>query len=197
MKDRIIILFGGIGAGKSVVSRVLRLCGLKVYDCDSEAKRLMDKSPVFLNKLADTLGEEYLFPDGSLNRRRLAERVFSDKEALDWLNGEVHQMVREDILKNANDGIFFIESAIPVVSGLLDIADEVWLIDAPEDQRVLRAAERSNLPAETIYARVRAQQCEMSGVLESGLPVTVIDNSENAPVLDEILSKIHLLERNN
>ena len=68
---------GGIGSGKSVVSHILRIAGLPVYDTDSEAKHIMD-SPAVKQQISDTWGPELYLADGSLDRRRLAAIVFND-----------------------------------------------------------------------------------------------------------------------
>ena len=80
MRKCLIGITGGIGAGKSVVSRMLRLKGYPVYDCDSRAKVLMEESAYILTSLKSRLGEECVLESGELNRAQIAERVFSCEE---------------------------------------------------------------------------------------------------------------------
>ncbi|MDE6458817.1 MAG: dephospho-CoA kinase, partial [Muribaculum sp.] len=82
----LIAIAGGIGSGKSVVSRILRAMGCKVYDCDSEARRLMDNDEVIKCRLAEMIAPEVILHDRSIDRRRLAEIVFADRRKLETLN---------------------------------------------------------------------------------------------------------------
>ena len=96
---------GGIGSGKSVVSHILRIAGLPVYDTDSEAKRIMD-SPVVKNQIIATWGTTLYQADGSLDRRKLANIVFNNPEQLTTLNNIVHPAGRNaarPLLRCGND----------------------------------------------------------------------------------------------
>ena len=96
MKKTIAIV-GGIGSGKSVVSHILRLLGYDVYDCDSNAKLLMNTSTRIQSQLIDAFGSEVVSSNGEINRRRLSDIIFRDKTSLNTINGIVHPAVKEDI----------------------------------------------------------------------------------------------------
>lgn len=96
MKPFVICITGGIGSGKSVVSRVLRLNGYPVYDCDSEAKVLMETDPEVREGLKKILGNDAFFNNGKLNRKFVASIIFSDSEKRREVNGLVHEAVRKD-----------------------------------------------------------------------------------------------------
>ena len=183
---------GGIGSGKSVVSRILRLRGEAVYDCDLEAKRIMDSSEEVLMALNNRYGDAVCPPKGPICRPELARRVFdSDKERL-WLNSLVHRLVREDVSlwlsARMAEGreLCFVESAIPASSGLAGMCDEVWTVTAADEVRVARVKDRDTLPEEAIWSRIRSQK-EEDRVL-SGLPVRIriIDNSGDRSLLLQI-----------
>ena len=113
MKKRIAII-GGIGSGKSVVSQILRVMGFPVYDCDAEAKRLMDNSQKIKSRIVDAFGEESLL-NGQLNRPYLATMVFGHPENLKKLNGIVHPEVHADFeqwVSECNADAVFVETAI-------------------------------------------------------------------------------------
>lgn len=184
-----VLIAGGIGAGKSVVSRILRLEGHVVYDCDLRARELMDGSDEFKKSLAVHLGSAMVTPTGDIDRRALAARVFSDQEALQWLNHKVHAMVREDILSRSEKNLF-IESAIPASSGLLGLATAVWWVDAPEPLRINRVMSRSGLSRDEALARIEAQRSEYRETMDCGLPVVVIDNDGDTPLLDVVCSLV-------
>jgi len=189
---------GGIGAGKSVVSRMLRLMGYSVYDCDVEAHRLMDSSRDFKLALAETLGEDMIsgsWDGGEIDRAVLAGRVFGDDEALAWLNSKVHAMVREDIsswISRHDNAPCFIESAIMASSGLLKYCGSVWWVDAPVELRIHRAMRRSGMTREQVVARMAAQKVEFEAIENSGTPLVFIDNSGMQSILARIRNLLNL-----
>ena len=183
---------GGIGSGKSVVSRILRLRGEQVYDCDLEAKRIMDSSEEVLTALHKRYGDAVCPEGGPICRPELARRVFGSDEERLWLNGLVHRLVRKDVARRHAACVaegkerFFVESAILASSGLTAMCDEVWLVTAPEEIRVARTVARDSLSEEAIRSRIRSQHDEERLLLASGIPVKVIDNSGLIPLLPQV-----------
>ena len=188
---------GGIGSGKSVVSRILRLRGEPVYDCDLEAKRIMDSSHEVLAALNARYGDPVCPPGGPICRQELAGRVFSCDEERLWLNALVHRLVREDVGRwheaRVSEGRerCFVESAIPASSWLAEMCAEVWLVTASEDVRVARTMTRDGIPEEAIRARIRSQAEEERLLESSGIPLRTIDNSGYMPVLPQIQHRLH------
>ncbi|MCH5224419.1 MAG: dephospho-CoA kinase [Muribaculaceae bacterium] len=194
-RDITIGITGGIGSGKSVVSRVLRCNGFKVFDCDYEAKVIMNKEPTKLSLIA-AFGEEIYTPDGNLNRPLMSEIIFNDKEKLRFVNSIVHQEVKNFIRmeRKKTRGYFFIESAILSGSGITDFCDEVWLVVAPERLRLKRAMERDGVTQEKIETRMKAQSKELSQLSQE--KVTVLRNDEFHAILPEILKKTKIYQQN-
>ena len=83
-----VAITGGIGSGKSVVSRLLRVEGYPVYDCDSQAKRIMDNDAEIQRQLQKAFGEDVVV-DGVIHRQKLASLVFGNSENLRKLNKEM------------------------------------------------------------------------------------------------------------
>lgn len=183
---------GGIGSGKSVVSRILRLRGEPVYDCDLEAKRIMDSSGEVLAALNGRYGDSVCPPKGPICRQELARRVFGYDEERLWLNALVHRLVREDVgrwqASRMAEGHVrcFVESAIIASSGLADMCGEVWLVTAPEKVRIARTMMRDGIAEEAILARIRSQAEEERLIESSGVPVRTIDNSGSKPLLNQL-----------
>ena len=180
---------GGIGAGKSVVSQVLRTLGYEVFDCDIEARRLMDSDQDIKHRLSSEISPETVNADGLIDRRRLSEIVFSDKIMLERLNSIVHSSVREEIerwrtLDRPNDRIF-VETAILYESGLDRMVDAVWLVDAPEEIRITRVMSRNKCTADEVRARIQSQKYIPEQPHSS---VYNILNDGFEPVLPQILS---------
>lgn len=189
MGYEVIGITGGIGAGKSVVSRILRLKGYPVYDCDSEARSLMESSEEILAALQGRFGEECILECGGLNRGYIASRVFNDAEELTWLNALVHGAVREDVRDwveahaSAGKEILFVESAILYTSGLDKMCDRIWLVTAPEELRLERAMQRGGASEEDLRRRIESQRMEFDS-----LPARKVSEIENscASLLDRV-----------
>ena len=163
---RLIGITGGIGSGKSVVSQVLASFGYKVYNCDKEAKRIMDMSETVKKQLSDRISADVIDDSGCIRRSLLSEIVFSDKEKLLILNDIVHASVREDVqqwlmeLSRNNCKTAFIESAILFASHLDEDVDAVWKVTAPLNLRISRVMSRDGLSRDHILRRIESQQKE-------------------------------------
>lgn len=155
----LIAVTGGIGSGKSIVSNVLRHLGYPVYDCDVEARRLMDSSSEIRDKIAARIDSNCIV-DGCIDRRRLAAIVFADPEALASLNGIVHGAVRAhlDDWRASQRGLCFVETAILYQSHIDRMVDSVWEVIAPVGLRVSRVMARSGLTSTEVKARINSQE---------------------------------------
>lgn len=193
---RLILVSGGIGSGKSVVCRILRALGHDVYDSDAEARRIMDNSPAIIETIASEICREAICRENgysSIHRPTLAKAVFSDKEKLNRLNALVHGEVKADIMRRrdmlAEEGRYerplFVETAIPHSSGLDRMADEIWLVEAPEELRIERAMKRDNASRAAIEARIRTQTATESHLCNPS--VHSIINTPDSPLLPQIL----------
>lgn len=184
---KLIAITGGIGAGKSVVSRILSSMGYDVYDTDSKAKTISQSSAV-IARIFHHFGES-VFIDGNLNRVKLAEIVFADKEKLSILNQIIHPAVIDDILawKNNNlSEILFIETAILYQSGLNRHVEEVWEIVSPIETRIERVMLRNNISRQQVIERVNSQN-HLPDPCEIIPPTFQIINDNHTPVLPQIL----------
>lgn len=187
MKEaRLIGLTGGIGSGKSVVARVLRLKGYRVYDCDMEAKRLMEQSERIVSGLTDRFGKDCYTAEGHLNRPFLAEKIFNDKEDREWLNHLVHSAVRDDLVRwlYGSKGISFVESAILHTSSLDEYCNQVWVVDAPLELRIDRAMMRGGIDLNNLLARIESQRGELEEI--DGEKIRIINNSGSESLLLQI-----------
>lgn len=185
---RLIGLTGGIGSGKSVVSRILRIRGCSVYDCDLEARRLMDGSEDVCRRLKDRWGEDIYDACGRLDRRRVAEFVFGDDSERAWLDALVHGLVRDDVRRwqdrHAAEPLLFVESAILCTSGLAMMCREVWVVTAPVDVRMARIRIRNGLTEVQARSRIDAQRHEADLLRE--LPSSRLLGFLKIPVRSEI-----------
>lgn len=153
-------LSGGIGAGKSTIAHVLRGLGVFVVDADQLAREVLSPShPVYEAVLAN-FGADLAFPDGSLDRRLLAQRAFSSPESTSLLNLLTHPAISAlawEQLKSAPQGSCALYD-VPLLTTCEDASlfDVVIMVSAPEELRVNRLISRG-LCEEDARARMRTQ----------------------------------------
>lgn len=151
---------GGIGSGKSVVSKLLQLMGIPVYIADVESKRLTETDPDIRAALISLLGDE-VYQDGKLNRPLLASYIFGNKDNLTMVNGIIHPRIKDDFRRWAQSHssypIVGIEAAILIEAGFTEDVDQVVLVYAPQEIRLRRAVSRDACAAEQIQQRMRNQ----------------------------------------
>ena len=186
----IIGVTGGIGSGKSVVCRFLRILGYSVYDSDERAKVLMDSSTSIKSALVAEFGADVCI-DGVLDRRRLAEIVFADAMALNRLNAIVHPAVKSDFNeRRQGERAVFIESAILIEAGFSDVVDTIWLVTASEEIRVERIMSRNGCTRQEAMSRIHSQK---SDVEKEKFASRIIHNSDKKPLIPQIFSALSVL----
>ena len=183
-----IAIIGGIGSGKSVVSRLLSLMGYPVYDCDSNAKRLMDESEDIHRGLVDIFGPPAVTPEG-INRADIASIAFKDAEKLSKLNSLVHPAVLHDFDRWAqqNGEIVFVETAILSESGMSKSVDAVWSVEAPLECRVERVMVRNAMSREDVMRRISSQATTIPDEITS---VTHLINDDSHALIPQIVAAI-------
>lgn len=151
-----IAITGGIGCGKSVVCQVLRIMDYSVYDCDREAKRLMNVHPTLRAQLTETFGAEVYLPDGTLNKPYLSQKIFTNPDLLLRVNEMVHPVVADDCRASGCD---FVESAILYEAHFDEMIhpEKVWCVAAPEALRIERAMLRDHATRQQIISRISSQ----------------------------------------
>lgn len=173
---------GGIGSGKSRIAQELAKRGFVVYDCDREAKRIIEENDDVQKAIIALLGEEAFIhlplghvPGIRYNTKYVAKRVFSEPELLERLNAIVHPAVGEDIKrKMPEERTLLIESAILYEAGLDRLCDRIIVVDAPEDVRIARVIERDYHGEATadninkVRARMRTQGVKAEGLRAKG-----------------------------
>ena len=175
----VIGLTGGIGCGKSLVSRYLRSKNFTVIDADQIARQIMEPGSPGLEAAKEAFGLDILQADGSLNRQKLGGLVFQNQNLLEKLNAITHPLIRQaiqdEIKKHAQEALVIVD--IPLLfesGGYEEWVDEIWVVSASEAQQIQRIRERDGLTAQQAQARLDAQWPIAQKVALADL---VIDNS--------------------
>ena len=161
--SKVIGLTGGIGTGKTEVSKILEGLGAAVINADLLGHKAYRAGTDGWRQVVETFGEEVLAEDGEVDRRRLGQRVFSEPSAMEKLEAIVHPKIREmasqkiDQLRRENAGTIVFEAALLIEAGWDSLVDEVWVTYAPESEVVARLRQSKGLSEGEVRKRIGAQ----------------------------------------
>lgn len=187
----IIGLTGGIASGKSTVSAELRKMGVPVFDADAEARSAVNKGSEGLALVAAAFGSEYLTAAGELDRAKVSELVFHDKQALKTLENIIHKIVwqrAESFLENcraSKQQAAVLDVPLLIETGWHRQVDCVWLVAVSRRQQIERAMLRSGMTEEEVTARIEAQ---MPLAEKKQYADVVLDNSGS---LEQTIAAVH------
>ncbi len=190
---KVIGLTGGIGSGKSTVSRILAELGAVLIDADAVGHEAYQPGTETWKEVVAAFGQEVVAADGSIDRKKLGAIVFGDPAELERLNGimypRMHEMMADRIEEYRRQGVkvVVLEAAILLEAGWVSLADEIWLTVASESAVVERAKERTGLPEEQIRSRIHSQ---LSNEERKKRASVVISNDGS---LDELRAKVEEL----
>lgn len=188
-KPYIIGITGGIGTGKSQVSRYLTSLGYTVIDADQVAREVVEPGEVAWMRVLDRFGESVLNPDKTLNRRKLGEIIFGDDALRLELNDILHPLIRMRI--NAyieqyhGESVIFIDVPLLFETESRERYDEVVLIYAPDEVALSRILDRDRLSTELLTKKIASQ---LSIEIKRQLADAVI---YNIGTLDELKEEVN------
>jgi dephospho-CoA kinase len=185
-------LTGGIGSGKSEVSRRLAGHGAALIDADVAAREVVASGTPGLATVAEAFGDAVLRPDGSLDRERLGQIVFGDPELRARLNAIVHPLVRERMAEAeqaaaAKSPVVVHDVPLLAESRGRDGFDVVIVVDAPPELQLERLVDQRGMPGEQARARMAAQASREQRLAVADI---VIDNSGTLADLDRRVAEV-------
>ncbi len=188
-----IAITGGIGSGKSYVSSIFESLNIPIYNADVNSKKIVSSNFELKSKLIEILGED-CYINGELNRKKLANFIFSSDENRLLINSIIHPYVLKDFLKWSEEhsqyDIVGMESAILFESGFNKYVDKVVMVYAPLEIRINRTMSRDNSTREEVLARISAQ---MDDEQKRALSHYIINNggdNELLPQINGIINKL-------
>lgn len=181
---------GGIGSGKSTVAAMFARLGIYVVDADDVARAVVEPGGPCLHSIGAHFGETILLADGSLNRARLRETIFSDLTEKSWLENLTHPVIREQItaqLDAAESPYRILVSPLIFEKNQRHWVERVLVVDIPEIAQKNRSMARDKVSEDNITAIMqsqlsRKQRCQMAD--------DIIDNSQP---LEHTLQQVHKL----
>ena len=186
-------LTGGIGSGKTMVSKIFAEKGFKIFNSDEIAKTIIRNDHSVKNSIINFFGTNSYIGD-NLNSKYISEIVYSDKVKLNYLNSLVHPMVFhqfEKFLKSNLNSKILVESAILFESNFYKMLDDNILLISPKADRISRIIKRDNINRSEIEKIMSVQWSDKKKI---SLATYVIENINFAETSMQILSLISKIE---
>lgn len=192
---KIIGLTGGIGSGKSTIAGYFKALGVPVYIADEEARKLMN-NPEIIQKVQSVF-DENVIENKMLNRKKIAELVFSSPEKLKELNGIIHPEVKKHFASwvKAHEKHPFVikEAAILFESGSYKDCDKIIVVTASEDIRIQRVMARDAVTKAQVLDRMHHQWSEEKKIKMSDFVIQNSDLEQSKQKVSEILKELNNL----
>jgi dephospho-CoA kinase len=182
---------GGIGSGKSAVTRCFEQRGITVVDADMVARLIVEPGTPALAAIATHFGNAILQADGSLNRAALRSRVFSNDDERRWLEQLTHPLIGQAILAQisaSRSPYTILSSPLLLDTSQKALVDCVVVVDVPEALQLQRTMQRDSND-EAQVRRIMAAQMSRADRLERA--DIVIDNSRSLEELDSQVEELH------
>ncbi|ESU30823.1 hypothetical protein G3A_19900 [Bacillus sp. 17376] len=196
----VIGLTGGIASGKSTISAMFTELGITVIDADIEARLAVEPGEKAYNDIVSHFGTEILEEDGTINRPKLGEIIFNNKEKRLLLNSIVHPAVRERMAQKrakaeeANEKAVVMDIPLLFESNLTGLVEKIIVVYVDEHTQLERLMKRNGFSEEEAYSRIKSQMPLKDKV---GMADAVIDNSgsieQSRQQLLDILNKWEIL----
>ncbi|MBZ0059096.1 MULTISPECIES: dephospho-CoA kinase [unclassified Leclercia] len=187
----IVALTGGIGSGKSTVADAFSRLGVTIIDADILARQVVEPGTPALRAIAEHFGNDTIAPDGTLNRRKLRERIFAHPEEKAWLNALLHPLIQQETQKQIAQATSpYVLWVVPLLveNNLHDKADRVLVVDVSPATQIQRTIARDNVGREHAEQILAAQATR-----EARLAVAddVIDNNGAPDAIASDVARLH------
>lgn len=199
-KKFIVGLTGGIGSGKSTITNILSKYHIDIVDADIVAREVVAPNSDGLQEISQYFGDDFILPDGGLNRGLLRQHIFSHPKDKEWLNNLLHPMIREALFHQINltsSPYCVLVAPLLFENNLHSHMDHVVVIDVSEATQIERTCARDhNTVAEV--KRIIASQISRQARLDGA--DTIINNEgsleDNLHKLTQDVVKMDIKLRN-
>ena len=186
-------LTGGIGCGKTTVSKLFEHLNIPVIDADTLAHQLVEIGQPALNEIAHVFGSDILNVDGSLNRQKLSQLIFSNKQLKQELEAILHPRIYQAIqtaIQSLNSAYCIISIPLLFETNMIDLVDRILVIDCPVESQIERVQKRDGRPLAQIQAIIDNQVSRTYRITHAH---DLLDTSIANDKLAETVKKLHNL----
>ena len=193
MADFIVGLTGGIGSGKTTVANLFADLGVVLVDADIIAREVVSPGSAGLAAIVEHFGAEILLSDGNLDRAKLREHIFDNNEQRLWLNGLLHPLIRETMLKSCKEAQSnYVIMVVPLLfeNGLDRLVQRTLLVDISPELQQQRTMARDDVSAEQVQNIIGSQATRAEKLSKAD---DVIDNQGEISALKCKVSALNSL----
>ena len=184
-------LTGGIGSGKSTVAALLAMRGVPVIDTDEIAHRLSQPGQTSFDEIIHEFGEDILDENRRIDRNRLRERIFENKEERRKLEAILHPRIRataQEKLAELSAAYCILVIPLLIESGFQELTDRILVVDANENVQIQRTATRSGMSEAEIRVIMSAQATRAQRLQQAN---DVIENNADRKRLEAEVERMH------
>lgn len=186
-------LTGGIGSGKSTVARMFGALGVHWVDADDVAREVVEPGTPALAQIADHFGQDILLPDGGLDRAALRRIVFDAPEERAWLEGLLHPVIREELVRQLHPQDYALPYVLLVSPLLLEtdqhkLVDRVIVVDVPVDVQLERTMARDDNARDQVQRIIDAQIPREQRLQKAD---EVVDNNRPVTEVERRVDELH------
>ena len=189
-------LTGGIGSGKTAVSDQFQRLGINIIDTDIIARELISHNQAVLKKIVEIFSDKVLDSKGAIDRKKLAQIVFSNKEQKQQLENILHPAIRNEVNQKIQRVSLFTPPpeylivVIPLLleTGFTDLIDRILVVMAEENVRIERIKQRDNRPLGEIHAIISSQTNDDKRISAAD---DIIENNSDFKQLESQVRQLH------
>lgn len=193
---KIIGLTGGIGSGKTTVSRMFEKLGVPIFNSDLEARLIMNDKDI-ISKISLLFNDIVIDENGLLDRKKISNIVFKDKEKLKELNAIIHPLIKSHFnnwLKTHKNKKYVIkETAILFENNGQDLCDATILVTAPDEVRIQRVMNRDNKSREEVLQVMANQMPETEKMKLANYLIVNVDLKESCEKVYNLHKKLNII----
>lgn len=156
-------LTGGIASGKSTVAKMISNYHIPIVDADKIARQVVEPGEPVFCQIIETFGEDLILPDGNLNRKKLGDMIFNNKEKRETLNQMIHPKIGETMMRKvkqyeeSHQKSVVLDIPLLFESKLTHLVDKILLVYVNDDLQTKRLMERNHLTLEEAKSRITSQ----------------------------------------
>ena len=195
---KIIGITGSSGSGKTTIANILKEnYEAKIVDADKIVKEMTIPGTDYMNSIKKDLGQEFVYEDGNMNKKRLAEKIYNDETALKTLNNLTFKYIVDEMKQRvlqAKEKYVIIDAPLLIEAKLDELCDFIIAVVADEDIKLERICKRDNLDIQTAKSRLKIQKHDDFYKSKSDFTIT---NNGQEDLEKEISKIINEIENNN
>jgi len=194
MSNFIVGLTGGIGSGKTTVANIFSTLGVIIVDADIVAREVVAPKSIALSEITQHYGGDILQKNGTLDRAKLRNVIFSDATEKTWLNNLLHPLIRSECTKQlaqAETPYAILAAPLLLENNMHSLVNRVLVIDASEEKQIERTMQRDNNSLQQTKSIMSSQ---FSREKRCAFADDILENNDaNFAVLTDKITKLHQL----